>query len=81
MHHYKNILHFSVEGKEVLNMNIVGADRIKASEIARDTMRLHPRLFSGREVEVSIEYVYTVPDGSGCIDFEFDVEPVGTFKE
>lgn len=78
--HYKNILHFSVEGQEVLHMNVQGADRIKASQIAKDTLKAHPHLFSGREVEVSIEFVYSVPDGSGCVDFEFDVEPMGIYK-
>jgi len=77
--HYKNILHFTVEGKEVLSMNIQGAGRVKASEIAKHTMMKHPHLFSGKEVEVSIEYVYSVPDGSGCVDFEFDVEPMGIY--
>lgn len=78
--HYKNILHFEVEGQEVLKMDIQGADRVKASEIARHTLMKHPHLFSGREVTVSIEYVYSVPDGSGCVDFEFDVEPMGIYK-
>lgn len=84
--HYKNILHFTVtdhitgKKEEVLNMNIQGADRIKASAIARDVMKTLPKLFSGRQVEVSIEYVYSVPDGSGCVDFEFDVEPMGIYK-
>ena len=78
--HYKNILHFEVDGQEVLKMDIQGADRVKASEIARHTMLKHPHLFSGKEVTVSIEYVYSVPDGSGCVDFEFDVEPMGIYK-
>jgi hypothetical protein len=78
--HYKNILHFKVDGQEVLKMDIQGATRARASEIARDTIKLHQKLFHRKEVEVSIEYVYTVPDGSDCIDFEFDVEPMGIYK-
>jgi hypothetical protein len=78
--HYKNILHFKVDGVEVLSMNIQGATRLKASEIARDTIKIHPQLFRRKEVEVSIEYVYAVPDGGDCIDFEFDVEAMGTYN-
>jgi hypothetical protein len=74
MTHYKNILHFKVDGVEVLNMNIQGATNEKASEIARDTIKGNQKLFGGKVVEVSIEFVYVVPDGSGCVDFEFDLE-------
>lgn len=80
MTHYKNILHFKVDEIEVLTMNIQGATKTKASEIARDTIKLHPNLFANKVVEVSIEFVYVVPDGSDCIDFEFDVEKLGKFQ-
>lgn len=79
MTHYKSILHFKVDEVQVLEMNVQGATKTKASEIARDTIKLHPQLFAKKVVEVSIEYVYVVPDGSDCIDFEFDVEKVGTY--